>query len=79
MNRLNLTMEENFEIINIKYQESKTQFWSVPGRAYKIIEIHEVLPHFITVDIYNPLMKTNMTLCSRKVMTALKFHEKLFW
>ena len=44
--RKNLTMAELLEIIDIRYQESNTHYWSVPEEVYEFFDFNETLSIF---------------------------------
>ena len=45
--RMNSTLEEISELLDIKHHELKTQCWSLTKEAYKLVEISLVLPNFL--------------------------------
>ena len=53
-------------MLDLKYNESNTQLWSIPDGATELIEIIEALSLFMANEANNTTMKTPMTMYSKK-------------
>ena len=77
--RLGLTIEDFFETLDIKYQESNTQNWMIPERTNEISELPEALSHFITIEVDKTTRKKTRTIYAEKHNLKVKFDNNSFF
>ena len=71
-NRMNLSMEEIIETLEVNFLETKTRNWSKPEKAYETRGSKEALPIFLKLEPNKLIMKTIMKKkCAKN--TNLKF------
>ena len=59
VNRINVTLEELSVIVDLKYYESNTDLWSIPGKTNEMIIIFDHFCHYINVEADKKLIRNN--------------------